>query len=172
MKRLFALVPVLAFVILAAYFAKALISDRDPNELPSALLDRPVPGFVLPGLAASDFAGKLVVVNFFASWCVPCRIEHPSMLRLSRNPAVTLYGIAYKDKDADSAKFLADLGNPYLGIGADRDGRAGIDFGVYGVPETYVIDRAGRIRQRYVGPMTLQRLDQELLPLLARLSTP
>lgn len=172
MKRLFALVPVLAFVILAGYFALSLRSDRDPNELPSALLDRPVPAFTLPGLAAADFADKIVVVNFFASWCIPCRLEHPSMLRLSRNSGVTLYGIAYKDKEADSARFLAELGNPYRAIGADRDGRAGIDFGVYGVPETYVIDRAGRIRQRFVGPLTLTRLERELLPLLARLSAP
>lgn len=169
MRRLFALVPVLAFVVLAGYFALSLRSDRDPNELPSAMLDRPVPGFILPGLAATDFAGKIVVVNFFASWCVPCRVEHPSMLRLSRNSEVALYGIAYKDKDADSARFLAELGNPYRAIGADRDGRAGIDFGVYGVPETYVIDRAGRIRQRFVGPLTPMRLERELLPLLARL---
>lgn len=172
MKRLFALLPIAAFLVLAGYFAYSLRPDHDPNELPSALLDRPMPDFALSGLSSADLAGKVVVVNFFASWCVPCRIEHPILLRLAQNNTVALYGIAYKDKAADNARFLAELGNPYRKVGADLDGRIGIDFGVYGVPETYVIDRLGHIRQRFVGPLSPGRVARELLPLVAKLSAP
>ncbi len=178
MRRLAYAVPVLLFVALAGYFAAALFSGRDPHELPSALLDRPVPGFDLPRLDGegrlSDAAlrGEVTLVNFFASWCVPCRVEHPMLLRLARDEKVRLVGIAYKDKPADSRRFLAELGSPYGQVGIDRDGRTGIDFGVYGVPETYVVDREGRIRKRFVGPLTAQAVERELLPLLRGLGRP
>jgi cytochrome c biogenesis protein CcmG/thiol:disulfide interchange protein DsbE len=150
--------------------------DDDPHELPSALIDKPAPAFDLPGLGGgkalseAGLLGHVVVVNFFASWCVPCRVEHPLLMRITRDLQVPLYGIAYKDKQEDSQRILQQLGDPYRGVGVDRDGRTGFDFGVYGVPETYVIDKAGHIRKRFVGPLTAEAVDRELLPLLQELN--
>ena len=107
-----------------------------------------------------------MLVNFFASWCVPCRAEHPLLLRIAESEQVPLYGIAYKERPADAARFLAQLGDPYRAVGLDESGRTGIDFGVYGVPETYLIDRTGHIRYRYVGPLTAEALEHQLLPRL------
>jgi cytochrome c biogenesis protein CcmG/thiol:disulfide interchange protein DsbE len=173
MRRLAYLLPVIFFSILAGYFALGL--RRDPSLLPSALIDQPAPQFDLsglgdkPGLATADLAGRVVLVNFFASWCVPCRVEHPLLMRLAAEGRVALYGIDYKDKPENAARLLAQLGDPYRRIGTDRDGRIAIDFGVYGVPETYVIDQAGRIRYRQVGPITPEDYDGKLLPLLKQL---
>jgi cytochrome c biogenesis protein CcmG/thiol:disulfide interchange protein DsbE len=111
----------------------------------------------------------VVVINFFASWCVPCRVEHPLLMRLASREKLALVGIAYKDKPEDSQRFLAGLGDPYARIAVDRAGRTGIDFGLYGVPETYVVDRAGHIRKRFVGPLTPEAIDRELLPLIREL---
>ena len=175
MRRLIFLVPLLLFAALAGYFAIALFSGRDPRELPSALLDKPAPDFDLPSLTAGErlssaaLRGQVVVLNIFASWCAPCRVEHPVLLRLARQEKIHLVGIAYKDRPEDSRRFLVELGDPYRTTGIDRDGRTGIDFGLYGVPETYVIDRQGHIRKRFVGPLTPALLDRELLPLLRML---
>jgi cytochrome c biogenesis protein CcmG/thiol:disulfide interchange protein DsbE len=175
MRRLLPLVPLALFLGLAGWFAAALLSGRDPRELPSALIDKPAPAFDLPSLAdgrrlsSEALRGQVVVVNFFASWCAPCRVEHPVLLRMARQERVRVIGIAYKDRPEDSRRFLAELGDPYLATGIDRDGRTGIDFGLYGVPETYVIDKAGHIRRRIVGPVTPAMLDRELLPLLRAL---
>jgi cytochrome c biogenesis protein CcmG/thiol:disulfide interchange protein DsbE len=175
MRRLLPLVPLALFLGLAGWFAAALLSGRDPRELPSALIDKPAPEFDLPSLAdgrrlsSEALRGQVVVVNFFASWCAPCRVEHPVLLRMARQEKVRVIGIAYKDRPEDSRRFLAELGDPYLATGIDRDGRTGIDFGLYGVPETYVIDKAGHIRRRIVGPVTPAMLDRELLPLLRAL---
>jgi cytochrome c biogenesis protein CcmG/thiol:disulfide interchange protein DsbE len=111
-----------------------------------------------------------VLVNFFASWCAPCRVEHPILMRLAAQDHVALYGIDYKDRPEDAKRILAQLGDPYHAVGLDPDGTTGIDFGVYGVPETYVIDKTGQIRKRFVGPLTEQALQQELLPLLKSLN--
>ena len=176
MRRLVFLLPLLLFTALALYFAIALVSGRDPRELPSALLDKPAPAFDLPGLAGDarltmeSLRGEVVVLNFFASWCAPCRVEHPLLLRLARQEKAHVVGIAYKDRPEDSRRFLAELGDPYRATGIDRDGRVGIDFGLYGVPETYVIDRQGNIRKRFVGALTPALLDRELLPLLRALA--
>ncbi|MCC6716258.1 MAG: DsbE family thiol:disulfide interchange protein [Acetobacteraceae bacterium] len=176
MRRLVYLVPLLLFAALAGYFGVALLSGRDPHELPSALLDKPAPDFALPGLGGgaglsmAGLRGQVVVLNFFASWCAPCRVEHPVLLRLGRQEKVRLVGIAYKDKPEDSRRFLAELGDPFRAVGSDRDGRVGIDFGLYGVPETYVIDRQGHIRKRFVGPLTPAAVERELLPLLRGLA--
>ena len=175
MRRLVYLLPLLLFAALAGYFAFALISGRDPRELPSALLDKPAPAFDLPGLggerlSAAALRGEVFVLNFFASWCAPCRVEHPLLLRLARQEGVRLVGIAYKDRPEDSRRFLAELGDPYRAIGIDRDGRVAIDFGLYGVPETYVIDRQGHIRKRFVGPLSPGQVERELLPLLRGLA--
>jgi|SRR5579883_1720872 cytochrome c biogenesis protein CcmG/thiol:disulfide interchange protein DsbE len=173
MRRLIFLLPVAAFVALAVYFFVSL--SRDPAVLPSAMINQPAPAFTLaglgdqPGLARDEFAGQVVLINFFASWCVPCRTEHPLLMNIPRALGVPLYGIDYKDKPEDAARFLGELGNPYGRVGADRDGRVGIDFGVYGVPETYVIDKAGRIRLRHVGPLSPEDLARELAPLVKAL---
>src|SRR4051794_10806253 len=175
MRRAFYLLPVLLFLVLAGYFGLALRPNRDPHELPSALIDKEAPDFQLAtlqgdgSLARDGLKGQPVLINFFASWCVPCRVEHPLLMRLAQQANLPLYGIAYKDKPEDSARLLAQLGDPYRRIGIDRDGHVGLDFGVYGVPETYVLDRTGHIRKRFVGPLTPEAVDKELLPLLKRL---
>ena len=111
-----------------------------------------------------------MVINFFASWCVPCRVEQPLLMRLAKQEHVPLYGIDYKDKPEDALRLLAQLGDPFRRIGMDRDGQVGLNFGVYGVPETYVLDKTGHIRKRFVGPLTAEAVNKELLPLLKQLS--
>jgi cytochrome c biogenesis protein CcmG/thiol:disulfide interchange protein DsbE len=176
MRRLLYLLPVALFAAVALYFGLALTSGRDPQLLPSAMIDKPAPAFVLAGLDNSDglkldaLKGQVVLVNFFASWCEPCRDEHAALMKLSKDEGVALYGIAYKDKPEDTAHFLKQLGDPYRAIGLDESGRTAIDFGVYGVPETYVIDKEGRIRLRHVGPLTQADIAKELLPLIATLA--
>ena len=176
MRKALYLLPLLAFCVLVAWFALALRPNYDPQTLPSAMIDQPAPAFDLAPLNAganlslSGLKGQVVVVNFFASWCVPCRIEQPILMRLAKQDHVALYGIDYKDQPAAAKRVLAELGDPYRAIGLDADGITGINFGVYGVPETYVIDKNGQIRKRFVGPLTEQSLQQELLPLLKQLN--
>lgn len=173
MRRLLFILPVVVFAGLLAWFAKGL--TQDPRKLPSALIDRPAPEFDLPplgtrpGLAKSDLAGEVTLVNFFASWCVPCRVEHPMLMRLAEEGKVRVVGVDYKDKPEDAQALLTQLGDPYKRIGVDRSGRVAIDFGVYGVPETYLIDREGRIRFRQVGPLTPDDYQKHVLPLLKEL---
>ena len=175
MRRLLYAVPLAAFVAVAAWFALGL--TRDPSKVPSALIDRPIPDFALPalagagvpGLEADTIKGKVALVNMFASWCVPCKIEHPIFMRLAAEKRVAIYGINYKDKGEDAARWLKELGNPYAAIGHDEPGRVGIEWGVYGVPETFVIDREGRIRFKQVGPITPAVLRDTILPLIAQL---
>lgn len=175
MRRLIALLPVGLFLVLAASFAWSLRPGYDPHALPSAMIDQEAPAFDLAALsgtghlARDGLKGGPVVINFFASWCVPCRVEHPLLMRLAAGGKVRLYGIAYKDKPEDSVRLLAQMGDPYKAIGVDRDGRTGLDFGVYGVPETYVLDAAGHIRKRFVGPLTAAAVEKELLPLVRQL---
>jgi cytochrome c biogenesis protein CcmG/thiol:disulfide interchange protein DsbE len=174
MRRAIYLVPVVLFVALAGWFALALRPGYDPHELPSALLDKDAPRFDLAGMngqrvALDGLKGGPVLINFFASWCVPCRIEHPLLMRLAEREHVKLYGIDYKDKPEDAEKLLAQFGDPYRSVGLDLDGRVGLDFGVYGVPETYVLDSTGHVRKRFVGPLTAQQVEKELLPLLKAL---
>jgi cytochrome c biogenesis protein CcmG, thiol:disulfide interchange protein DsbE len=176
MRRLPYLLPIVLFLAVAGYFLLALNPNRDPSLLPSALIDKPVPEFALaglpgdPGLKFDAIKGQVALVNFFASWCEPCRDEHTVLMRLVKNDAVALYGIAYKDKPDDTRRFLQEYGDPYRRVGLDENGRTAINFGVYGVPETYVIDREGRIRKRFVGPLTESSVTQDLLPLLKRLA--
>src|SRR6516165_2460150 len=174
-RKLLFLVPAALFAALLAAFAVGL--RHDPHLLPSALIDRPAPDFALPalyensgGLTRKDLGGRVALVNFFASWCAPCREEHPELMVLARQPEVTLAGIAYKDKPEDSRRFLDRLGNPYGWVGVDRDGTTAIDFGVYGVPETYVVDATGHIRYRHVGPLTATDVKDKVLPLVAQIS--
>lgn len=175
LRRLLFALPLLGFAAVAVWFLYGL--GRDPATIPSALIDKPVPAFRLPPLEASgkpaltpeDLRGRVALVNFFASWCAPCRVEHPLLMRLAAERRVALYGISYKDAAADSRRFLAQLGDPYAAIGWDGDGRVAIDWGVYGVPETFVVDRAGRIRHRHVGPLSEETLAKVLVPMIARL---
>ncbi|HZF75119.1 MAG TPA: DsbE family thiol:disulfide interchange protein [Acetobacteraceae bacterium] len=151
--------------------------EYNPRGVPSALIGRPVPDFALPpvegaempGFSQADLArlGGPVLVNFWASWCVPCIVEHPQLMRLSRE-GITVAGIAYKDRDADSVGFLRRHGNPFRLLAKDQPGRTAIDWGVYGVPETYLVDRQGIIRWRFAGPITDEVLAQDLRPLLRR----
>jgi cytochrome c biogenesis protein CcmG, thiol:disulfide interchange protein DsbE len=176
MRRLVYILPLVAFALVATYLVLGL--RHDPSLLPSALLDKPAPPFDLPGLAGkpalakSDLAGHVVLVNFFASWCAACRVEHPLLMRLAQDGKIALYGIDYKDKPDEARRLLAQLGDPYRRIGVDRDGRTAIDFGVYGVPETYVIDKAGRVRLRHVGPLAPADVAREIAPLVKALQGP
>lgn len=154
-------------VFVAIVIALAVGLGLNPREIPSALIDKPAPDFDLPplladgdGLATADLAtGEVVLVNIFASWCAPCRIEHPFLEKLAAR-GITIHAIAYKDDPAATRAMLEELGNPYSRIGVDRDGRAGIELGVYGVPETFVISGDGRIRYKHVGPILPINQDQ------------
>jgi cytochrome c biogenesis protein CcmG/thiol:disulfide interchange protein DsbE len=179
MRRWLFLSPAVLFTVVAGYFFWGLNPDRDPRAVPSALIDKPVPAFELPplggvdrpGLATADLtAGRVVLVNFFASWCIPCRAEHPLLMDLAEAGTVAVIGINYRDKPADARRWLAQLGNPYERIGADQGGRTTIDWGVSGVPETFVIDRSGRIRDQHIGPMSRSDLEDKILPLVEELS--
>lgn len=174
MKRLVYVLPVLVFAALAVFLFKSLFAPA-PDILPSAMLNRPAPDVRLPALAGAkgfsraDLAsGQVTVVNFFASWCVPCRQEAPALMRLAKQDGVRVFGINYKDKPEAAAAFLAELGNPYARIVADRDGANAIDWGVYGYPETYVVDGRGIIRYKFVGPLDDAALVKTLLPVIAQ----
>lgn len=181
MRRLLFLLPLLVVLALVGALAWPILEGRDPRQLPSVLLDKPVPAFDLPGLTPGapgltsaeftgpDRLGKPALVNVFASWCAPCRLEIPRLAGLAAE-GVPVYGLAYKDDPVATLGFLEQLGNPYRRIGVDRDGRAAIDFGVYGVPETYVIDGEGRIRHRHVGEVTDRIARETLVPLLEELA--
>lgn len=174
MKRLFFLLPLAIFLGMAFYFAIGL--TKDPRILPSALLDQPVPAFDLPalkpekpGLATGDLKGEVSIVNVFASWCVPCRAEHPLWMKLAESGEVPIHAINWKDQRAAAVTWLQELGDPYGRIGHDPDNKAGIEWGVYGVPETYVIDREGRIRYKHVGPLFPETYTEVIAPLLKEL---
>jgi cytochrome c biogenesis protein CcmG/thiol:disulfide interchange protein DsbE len=170
------LLPLSAFVALVALFAVGL--RLDSRHVPSPLIDRPLPPFELPRLHEpgvsvrdSDLTGRAVLLNVWASWCVSCRVEHPLLVDLARNRGVPIYGLNYKDERADALRWLEQFGDPYVYSAFDRDGRVGIDFGVYGVPETYVIDADGIIRYKHIGPLTQAALEDRVLPLLRQLDT-
>lgn len=163
-----------AFAAIVALLAVGL--TRDPREIPSPLVGKPVPRFELPpvrgrilGLSSADLKGDVSLVNVFASWCVACKEEHPVLLQMKRQGVVPIHGLNYKDRPEDAGKWLDDLGDPYTRTGADIDGRVAIDWGVYGVPETFVIDRGGRIVYKHIGPITPEVLDTTLRPLIERL---
>lgn len=174
--RLLVMLPLVAFAALAGLFLVRLYSG-DPSKLPSALIGRPAPEFVLPpiqgsatpGFSTADLRqGRVTVVNVWASWCAPCRDEHPHLMALARDPSIVLVGINNKDAADNARRFLGQLGNPYARIGADLNGRVSIDWGVYGVPETFVVDGAGRITYKYVGPLTPAIIADQLMPAIRR----
>ena len=173
MKRY--LLPLLVFVLLAGFLAVGL--KRDPREVPSPLIDKPAPAFSLPQLDApdqqvspKDLLGQVWLLNVWASWCVSCRQEHPLLVSFAKEGRVPIVGLNYKDQLADAKMWLARYGDPYVFSAVDADGRVGIDYGVYGVPETYVIDKTGVIRMKHTGPITPESLQKQILPLVAELS--
>ncbi|WP_256752054.1 DsbE family thiol:disulfide interchange protein [Mesorhizobium sp. Mes31] len=171
-RRLFVLLPLLIFVGLAGLFLSQLLSGRDVSEVPSALIGQPAPqtnlpaleGSNLPGLDSKLFAGKVTLVNVFASWCAPCREEHPVLLALAQDKRFVMAALNYKDQPENARRFLGDLGNPFQAIGVDEAGRTAIDWGVYGVPETFVIGKDGKIAYKHVGPLTPETAQTLLLP--------
>ena len=178
MKKRYFLIPLALFLILAAFLAVGL--NRDPHEVPSPLVGKPAPMFVLPRLDAEpgaqaatfgpkDMAGKVWLLNVWASWCVSCRQEHPVLVDFAKSGVAPLIGLDYKDQRAEAKGWLAQFGNPYTLSVVDADGRVGIDYGVYGVPETYVIDKAGTIRFKQIGPVTREVLQAKILPLIKEL---
>lgn len=173
-RRLPYLWPLAIFVLIGVFLGVGL--TLNPRLVPSPLIGKPVPVFQLPpvqgrtlGLASDDLRGEVAVVNVFASWCTACREEHPLWMELSRQRAFSIHGLNYKDAPADASRWLDELGDPYIRTGADRAGRVGIDWGVYGVPETYVVDKHGVIRDKIIGAITRKSVDERLLPLVRQL---
>ena len=172
-------IPAAVFALLAAVFGFYLhqigTGEKNAAEVPSVLIGKPAPEFDLPpiegmdgGLKTADLQGRVAMVNVFASWCPPCRQEHPLLMRLAR-AGVPIYGINIKDKPKNARAFLRRLGNPYRRIGADLSGRVSIDWGVYGYPETFILDRTGRVRYKHVGPILARDLETRIVPLLKKL---
>lgn len=167
--------PILIFLVVGFFLGVGLFLD--PKLIPSPLIGKPVPEFKLPpvkgrdlGLASADLGkGEVSLVNVFASWCVACLDEHPFLMRLSAANTVAIHGLNYKDKPDDAAKWLDKHGDPYTRTGADLKGRVGIDWGVYGVPETFVIDKEGKIAYKHIGPILQKDLDETLLPMIKKL---
>jgi cytochrome c biogenesis protein CcmG/thiol:disulfide interchange protein DsbE len=174
MRRILYILPILAFIGLVYLFFRGL-NGPPPDELPSALVGKPAPATNLPPLdgavlpfATADFrSGHVTVLNVWASWCVPCRAEAPALAALSQLKGVALYGMVYEDKSAAAREFLMEAGNPFSRIDLDRDGRAGIEWGIYGVPETFVIDPKGIVRLRYAGPIVGDTMNKIILPAIA-----
>ena len=168
------LIPLILFVILVGFLAVGL--SRDPQEIPSPLIGKQAPAFELPQLgepqktfSPESMKGQPWILNVWASWCVACREEHPVLVELGKQDVAPIIGLDYKDKRDDAMTMLARQGNPYLLSAFDANGRVGIDYGVYGVPETYIIDKAGVIRFKHIGPITMELLNKKMIPLLGEL---
>lgn len=181
MRKLFVVLPLLLSALIIIIFSTALLSGRDAQTIPSALLNqkapsftaRPIIGLDIAGLTSKDFQSgghEVTLLNIWASWCTPCIAEHPYITDLAADKNVRLVGINYKDTPEAAMNFLQKLGNPYQQIGVDKDGSIAIDFGVYGVPETYVIDHKGIIRYKVVGPVTPEIITRDLRPLIEELT--
>lgn len=171
------LIPLAIFLSLVVLFRIGL--NYDPHRVPSPLIDKPAPEFSLPNLkdgsatvSLSDLKGQTVLLNVWASWCVQCRVEHPLLMEFARKSKVPVYGLNYKDTREDAMNWLARHGDPYRHSAFDESGRVGIDFGVYGVPETFVVDRNGIIRYKHIGPLSREAMQEIILPLLHRLNQP
>jgi len=170
-------IPLLVVVAIFAVFLSMMGGNRNPKEIKSVLIGKPVPVFSLPALAAGDNpvteadlkTGKPILVNFFASWCVPCRAEHANLMYLAEEKGLKIVGIAYKDEPERSLAFLENLGTPFVLTAQDREGRVAIDWGVTGVPETFLIDGDGTVRYRHWGPIVGDSLEKRLMPQLREL---
>ncbi len=175
MRYLFFALPLILLVALVAVFASSI--DRDAGLVRSVLIDKPAPAFTLPAVEGLDvpgfdtaaLKGAPTLVNVFASWCIPCRDEHPLLEAIKAQTGIRMFGINHSDAPENARAFLAELGNPYDAVGADRDRRVSIDWGVYGVPETFLVDADGVIVYKHVGPLTAEAIERELLPALAGL---
>lgn len=184
MSRLTFILPLVAVLLLGGVFFVYLDMIRSGEKVidivPSALIDRPVPDFDLPplpgrdggGLNSATLKGQVSVVNVFASWCIPCRAEHPMIQKLADMGVAAVHGLNWKDGPAAATKWLDDLGDPYAAVGSDESGRVGIEWGVYGAPETFVIGADGVIRYKHVGPVTPDVLEQKILPIIRDLKEP
>tara|TARA_Y100000590_G_scaffold424287_1_gene530977 strand:+ start:93 stop:626 length:534 start_codon:yes stop_codon:yes gene_type:complete len=165
-KKIF-LVPAILFFLLISVFFYLLLIDRDPSELPSMLINKEAPQFKAESLfdeqsiiSNTEFGEEIVLVNFFATWCLPCRAEHQFIKKLSNEPGIKLIGINYKDKNEIAKKWLNEMGNPYSKVGVDKNGSIAIDWGLYGIPETYVVDKNGIVQYKYIGPITKKTYKQ------------
>ena len=174
MNRLL-LLPLVLFIGLVAFLLVGL--RRDPHEIPSPLINKPAPAFQLKQLqdpnktfSAQQMRGKVWLLNFWGTWCIACREEHPLLIQYAKTNAVPIYGVDYKDERSTAMQMLADEGNPYTLIASDPDGRLSIDYGVYGAPETFLIDRDGVIRYKQIGPITEEAWQREILPRVKQLS--
>jgi cytochrome c biogenesis protein CcmG/thiol:disulfide interchange protein DsbE len=168
------LIPLGVFVVLAAFLAVGL--KLDPKQVPSPLIGKPVPTFSLPRLKdpalmfdQAELNGKVSLVNIWATWCVSCRAEHEVLMALARTDRVPIYGLNYKDDRKSALRWLEQLGDPYVANAFDADGRVGIDWGVYGAPETFVIDSDGLIQYKHIGPLTLEIVEERILPMVDKL---
>jgi cytochrome c biogenesis protein CcmG/thiol:disulfide interchange protein DsbE len=174
------LVPLVVFAGLAAVFLGRLVAGGDPSLVPSALIGRPAPEFTLPpldgmnvpALSRADFDGRVTLVNIFASWCAPCRAEHPILTALAADERVRVVGINYKDTPDNARRFLRELGNPFAAIGVDERGRSSLDWGVYGVPETFLVGPDGVIRAKVIGPLTPDNVAAVLAPAVEKALAP
>lgn len=175
MKSLKFIIPLALFGILVVFLWRGL--SLNPREVPSPLIGKPAPDFALPRLGEpgtikrDDLLGKVWVLNVWASWCAPCREEHPLVIAFAQRSGVPVYGLNYKDQPAAASNWLQQLGNPYAGILVDAQGKTGIDFGVYGVPETFVIDKKGVIRHKHIGPLTEDAIRSKIEPLIKELAS-
>jgi len=167
------LLPLALFLALAALLYRGL--SIDPKLVPSPLIDKPAPEFSLPRLdkpdvniTTDDFKGQVTLFNVWATWCVSCRSEHQVLTQLAKR-GVRIYSLDYKDNREDAMKWLDQFGNPYVATAFDADGRVGIDWGVYGTPETFIVDKQGVIRHKHIGPLTTDAIDQEILPMIKKL---
>jgi len=178
-RWLIAALPLAIFLVLAAIFLKQLAAGGASSDLPSALIGReapkdrlePLPGLLIdgqqtPGISPEMFAGKYTLVNVWASWCAPCRQEHPLLVDLAANTDIAIVGLNYKDSPENALRFLGQLGNPYVAVGVDPKGRAAIDWGVYGVPETFLVGPDGTIIHKHVGPLSPEAISRNILPLV------
>ncbi|MEO7392704.1 MAG: DsbE family thiol:disulfide interchange protein [Ramlibacter sp.] len=168
------LLPLALFGVLLVFLVIGL--QRDPHEIPSPLVDKAAPAFKVPQLIAADklfspadMKGQVWMLNVWASWCVACRVEHPLLVEIARSKVVPLIGLDYKDERTTALKFLGQNGDPYMLSAFDGDGRVGIDYGVYGVPETFIIDKNGVIRHKQIGPITPEAMEKTILPLIEKL---
>jgi len=170
------LVPLAIFALLVAFLYRGL--SLDPKLVPSPLVGKPIPTFTLTRLdnpavtiSDADFKGKVTLLNVWATWCVSCRREHETLVQLAKTGQVDIYGLNYKDNREAANRWLSQLGNPYVANAFDSDGRVGIDWGVYGAPETFIIDQEGIIRHKHIGPLTIDIINDEILPLVAKLKS-
>lgn len=180
-RWILAALPLIVFMVLAAIFMKQLLVGGNTREIPSVLIGKPAPEIDLPqldglknaegpvpGFSKTSLVGKVSVVNVWASWCGPCRAEHPFIMELARDDRIQVVGLNYKDQNANALRFLAQLGNPFAAVGIDQRGSAAIDWGVYGIPETFIVDAMGIVRYKQIGPLSPKSYQDKFLPELEK----